>query len=71
MPESTKILTKLCDSVVDRNPAIRQQCLERQMVHFRKTARLRERQPFLLEQGQRELPLQLELADTSRRKHLV
>ena len=41
------------------------------MAHLRKAARLRERQPFLLEQHEGKLTLQLELADASRREHLV
>jgi len=42
------------DSVVDRDSALRQPGLERELTDFRQTTRLRKRQPLLLEQGQRE-----------------
>ena len=56
---------------MDRNPAFRQQRLKGELAHLRQTARLREGQPLLLEQRQREFLLQLRLADMSRREDLV
>jgi hypothetical protein len=56
---------------MDRNLALRQHRLKRELAHFRKTARLRERQAFFLEQRQREFPLNLGLAEVSRSEDFI
>ena len=60
--ETPDVLTKLLDSIMDRNPTIRQQRLKLQLAHLSETACLREGKPFLLEKRYREFPLQLQLA---------
>jgi len=62
---------ELVDSIMNWNLAFRQQRLESELAHFRKTARLREGQPLLLKQRQREFLLELELTDVSRGKDFV
>ena len=57
LAEGPKILTEFLHSVVNRNLAFRHQGLKPKLAHFRKTTRLRERQPFLLEERQRKLLL--------------
>src|SRR5437879_47444 len=71
LAESPKIRMEFFDSIVDRNLAVCQQRLERELAHLSETARLRERQPLLLKQRQGKLLLQFGLTDVGRREHFI
>jgi hypothetical protein len=71
LAEIPKILTEFLYSVMDRDLAFRQEGLKRELSHFRYPARLRERQPLLLEESQCEFLPELGFADVSRGKHFV
>jgi len=71
LADGPKIFTEFLYSVVDRNPAFRQQRLKGELTHLRKAARLRQREPLFLEQGQCKFLLKLALADMSRREDFI
>lgn len=57
LTESPEVLTELLYSGVNWDLAFRHESLKRKLAHFGKTARLRERQAFLLEERQRQFLL--------------
>jgi len=56
---------------MNRNPALRQQSLKGELANASQTARLRQRQPLLLEQRECKLLLQFGLGDMSCLQHLI
>jgi hypothetical protein len=69
--ESPNIFPEFLYSVMDRNLAISQQRLESKLARLRKTTRLRESQPLLLEQRQGKFSFKLGLAHVSRRENFI
>lgn len=71
LAEGPQILTEFLYPIMDGDLAFRQEGLKRELGDFRDTACLRESEPVLLEQHQREFLLQFRSTDVSGREYLI
>jgi hypothetical protein len=69
--KSSDILAEFFNAIMNWKLAVGQKSLERELGRFREAARLGKRQTFLPEERQRQLELQLGLADMSRGEDFV